>query len=88
MRSRRTKHKLTAAALAIVAGGLIGAGPATADCLSAEVWVQRPNQSKQYVVGPKRCVVQTPFNEVFDIQTSRGEPSVGTVGAGVWVPAP
>lgn len=79
---------MTAVAAALVAGALLGASPASADCVSAEVSYQRPNQTKQYVVGPKRCIVSTPWGETLEVGTPVGYPPVITAEARVWVPLP
>ena len=54
---------MTGLTAALVAGALLSATPASADCVYAEVAYQRPNQTKQYVVGPKKCIVATPWNQ-------------------------
>lgn len=88
MARRRMKKGLTAAVAAIGAAAVLGATPASADCVSAEVYTQRPNQTKQYAVGPKKCVVPTPYNEGVIVSVPAGDPAIITFGVTVWVPAP
>lgn len=85
--SRRTKTLLVAAAV----GGaslLGGAAPATADCLSAEVSYSVLGGTPSYVVGPKKCVVSTPWSTAFSGGAPVGSTSLVEVEANVWVPSP
>ena len=80
---------MTGLTASLVTGALLSAAPASADCVSAELAYQRPNQTKQYVVGPKKCIVATPWNET----VVQGFPWVGyepviTAEGRVWVPLP
>lgn len=88
MRRRRMKKAL-GAAVALASGAALMAFPASADCVSAEVAYQRPNQTKQYVVGPKQCLAPTPWGEfVSPFVEPAGEPSLIMVEGRVWVPLP
>jgi hypothetical protein len=76
-----------ALALALSAAALIGTAPsAHAACASAEVqWSW--NDTSAYLVGPKQCIVNTPWNE----RVRQWEYiNVGPVGIGyqIWIPAP
>lgn len=82
--TRRAVAALATAAVAVVAHS----APASADCVSAEVYYARPGGTSQYVVGPKRCVVSTPFPASITRSQELGEPSVIVVGAKVWLVAP
>jgi hypothetical protein len=86
---RRFEKALLTLALtvALTAASLLGTtAPANAACLSAEAqWSLYGNSA--YLVGPKRCVVDTPWNEGarrWDYYYA------GPVGVGwqVWVPLP
>lgn len=85
--SRRTKALLVAAAVA-GASLLGGAAPATADCVSAEASYITLGSSKKYVVGPKKCVVSTPFEEAVYAGSPVGSSSIVEVEAYVWLPSP
>lgn len=87
---RRSKKKLSALLVVTVAAGVLGALPASADCLAAEVYYQRPGQTRQYVgYGPKECVTPNlPGGQQGVIVGPVGEPSIINVGTGVWVPVP
>ena len=85
---RRRKRGVASAAVALVAMAVLGATPASADCVSAEVSYVRPGQTRQYVVGPKQCVAPTPFNEGPIARVPAGEPSLVMFGITIWVAAP
>lgn len=85
--SRRTKAFLIATAVA-GASLLGGATPAAADCVSAEVSYITFGSSKKYVIGPKKCLVSTPWTEAVHAGSPAGNPSVLEVEAQVWAPAP
>ena len=90
MKRRNRKRTARTLLVAALAGGVLSAMPASADCVSAEVSYERPGQSRQYVVGPKKCVASTPWNESLIIGDPEpaGLPSVILVGARAWVPLP
>jgi hypothetical protein len=88
-------HNLQKAAFALVmavalsAAAFISTAPAAhAACASAEVqWSW--NDTSAYLVGPKQCIVNTPWNEQ-DGYRQWDNLRVGPVGAGyqIWVPLP
>lgn len=85
--NRRNAKRLKVMIAAAVTTGVLGAMPASADCLAAEVYYQRPGQTKQYVV-PYTCV-PTPFPHAVNVGSDPvGEPSIIMVGGDVWVPLP
>jgi hypothetical protein len=73
--------------LAVVAGGLLAPNAAGADCLSAEASYRVLGGTRQHVVGPKRCVANTPFPERAYLPLTV-EPAGTGVTVGVWVPLP
>ena len=86
---KRRKKTVAAILTAAVATGVLGAAPASADCLYAEAYYYRPGQTRQYVVGPKKCVVSTPYPNGVNWSTPpSGEPGIIMVGGGVWLPVP
>ena len=86
---RRNKQKLSILVVAVAATGVLGAAPASADCLAAEVYYQRPGQTRQYVgYGPRECVTPNLPGGQQGAGVPAGEPSLITVGFGVWVPVP
>ena len=89
MQGRHKKKGIAAAVAAFGAAALLSAAPASADCVYAEVSYERPNQTKQYVVGPKKCVAATPWPAGVDQDTPRlGHDGVITFYGRVWVPLP
>lgn len=63
--------------------------PANAECLSAEASYSLLGGSERYLVGPKRCVVSTPYKVGFTTgKTSAGRSGVLVVSGQVWVPLP
>lgn len=89
MQGRRKKKSVIAAVAAIGAAALLSAAPAAADCVYAEASYQRPNQTREYVIGPKECVVATPWPAGVDQNTPNlGHGSVITANGRVWVPLP
>jgi hypothetical protein len=85
MPRRRARKTLIAAIAALGTTALISAVPASAACVAAEAWYQRPNQTKQYVYGPKQCVGPSlPLNPGLEVGVAPGEPSILVVGAKVW----
>lgn len=89
MKRRNKKRTVRAIVLAAVATSVISAVPASADCLAAEVYYERPGQTRQYVgYGPKQCVTPDLPGGQQGLTVPVSAPSVITVGAGVWVPVP
>ena len=91
MPRRRMKKPLVAAAAALSAAAMLSSAPASAAaCVAAEVYTQRPNQTKQYVVGPKECV--TPpipgVQEGIAVGATPGDPANLVVGVKVWTVTP
>ena len=83
------KKSAAAAVAAFGATLLLSASPANAACVSAEASYKRPNQTEQYVVGPKQCVVSTPWNEwLSPFVPPTGYAPVVLVEARVWITAP
>ena len=89
MTSRRNRRRFAGVIVAALAAGTISAIPASAECLSAEAYYYQPGDTRTYVVGPKECVVATPYEGVVGYQGKIiDNNSVVTVGVGVWVPVP
>jgi hypothetical protein len=91
MQGRRKKKSVIAAVAAVGALALAGSAPASADaCVAAEVYTQKPNQTKQYVIGPKECV--TPpipgTLEGISVGVTPGDPATAVVGVKVWTVTP
>lgn len=57
----------------------VGAAPASADCIRADVYVNREGTTPTYLVGPGSCV-PTPFPDWTDVTT--GVEHTGTVPPG------
>ena len=83
----RRKRRLAAFAIAAAIGGGVAAGPAAADCLYAEA-SYTVQGSKRYVVGPKRCVANTPWPVVDYVPLEIGDDRYAAVGVKVWSPTP
>ena len=82
--SRRTKALLIAATAASLIGGV---APASADCVYAEASYSTLDGPTQYVVGPKKCVVSTPWGYA----TGGGVPVTGDLVEAkvwLWLPSP
>ena len=88
MQGRHRRRAAAAATAAFGAALLLSAAPASADCVSAEVWYQYPGQTKQYVVGPKKCVAPTPFNEGPSVGVAPDDTVVIYPGVKVWTALP
>jgi hypothetical protein len=88
MRTRRIKKLLVAAVVAGTLGGAVSAVPASASCVYAEAYYRRSGQTNQYIIGPKSCVVNTPFGHFVEVGAERGVEPVAAAGARVWLPAP
>ncbi len=83
------RRLVLAVGLVLVTALSLGSAPAKADCVSAEVYYWRLGSGPYYVIGPKHCVVSTPwpgFTWVGPVQV--GPSSVVRVGLQVWIPAP
>ena len=81
---RRTKAILLAVTAAALLGGV---APASADCVYAEASYSVLDGSNQYVLGPKKCLVSTPWGYA----TGGGVPAgndIVRVNAHVWLPSP
>jgi hypothetical protein len=65
-----------------------GATAANADCVSAEVSWRVLGGNSAYIVGPKRCVVNTPYKEGITYTSGPVEVLGTGVSVGVWVPLP
>lgn len=95
MKRSRTRVLLGAAA-AVTLGGLVGptVPEASADCLYAEAYsYQSGSSTRNYVVGPKTCVVSTPWPVVQSHRVEHqqsglppGTPNGG--GVAIWLPSP
>ena len=86
---KRRKKALATLLTAAAATAVFAAAPASADCLYAEAYYDRPGKTRQYVVGPKKCVVSTPYgNGVNPTVYPAGSSAVITVGGGLWIPVP
>lgn len=87
MQGRRKKKGLIAV-VALGTAALLSAAPASAACVSAEASFTPAGGTKQYIVGPKKCVVSTPWAEGPDVWVNRGHSSVGTAEVHVWTAWP
>ena len=87
----RKKRLIAAIALAGAMLGGASISPANADCASTSVYTRKPGGQNSYIVGPKACLTpNTPYQERYGgpTEVATGQPAVGTVGVGVWIPAP
>lgn len=87
MSMSRRKRSIVAMAIAGATLGGLSAAPASADCVSAELYYRQSGDSNQYAIGPKKCLVSTPYDVRFE---ARREATAGpaTAGVGVWVAHP
>ena len=84
-RSRRSKALLIAAAAAWMVGGV---APASADCVYAEASYSTLGGSTQYVVGPKKCVVSTPWGYATGGGVPAGNSAIAEAEVRLWLPSP
>jgi hypothetical protein len=82
--SRRNKALLIAATAASLIGGV---APASADCVYAEASYSTLGGPTQYVVGPKKCIVSTPWGYATGGGVPAGNDLV-RVNAHLWLPSP
>lgn len=67
---------------------LVEPGPEThGECVSAEVYTEDSNGNKSYIIGPKKCIVDTHWPLLLEYGRETGT-SVVTIGLRVWIPAP
>lgn len=81
-------------AVAMLAGtapashALVETGPAShGECVSAEVYTEDSNGNKSYIIGPKKCIVDTHWPVLIDGGDETGT-SLIRVGVWVWIPVP
>ena len=88
MARHRARKGLLATMAALSAAALLSAAPASAECVYAEASYKQPTQTRQYIVGPKRCVQSTPFRAGPDVWVTPGEASILLVDVHVWTVDP
>ena len=62
--SSRVVARVAFLSAAVLAGTVLGAPPADAECVHALVYVTRQDQPPIYVLGPDPCLYETPWHQV------------------------
>jgi len=79
---------LMAASVVAIGGVRHDSSPAQAACVSGQVFYELLSPTQHYLLGPKACLVPTPWAECNQLTVAPGSEGFVYVRADVWITCP